>query len=227
VAPLRLLPISTVSLSGSFIEVTDIDALIGLCRKLAAFYYCQYGSQSIEPLSPQRLYSLLFCQRNSLRVLQVSLYDLIGSSPIFSDLQFGSLKDFVGLEYLILDQVYFNCTPQLPPSLKHLTIRECRSPVAPSLVSIAECVLNGQLPNLQIICLHSDGIFPGKMLNLPQRGATDILFNEACRKLLDIFDGTGITLRFENDLLDKTVQGYGAAYEYGQPGLYWPFIYLE
>ncbi|KAL4929518.1 uncharacterized protein BDV17DRAFT_56866 [Aspergillus undulatus] len=53
------------------------------------------------------------------------------------------------------------------------------------------------------------------MLNLPRRGATDILFQEACQKLLRIFDKTGIALRLEDDLLDKTVQGYAAWYEHG------------
>lgn len=227
VTPLRSLSASTVSLSGSSIEETDIDVLIGLCKNLTAFYYGQCGSHNYQ-LSPQRLYSLLSCQRDSLRVLQLSFGDPFAIFPTFRDYQSGgSLKQFVVLEYLILDQVYLNRTPELPSSLKHLAIRECRSPIAQSLAYIAESVLNGQLPNLQCISLHSDITYPGRMFNLPQRRATDISFNKTCQNLRNILNGTGVTPQLEKDLLDKTVQGYGAAYEFGQPGVFSPFIYLE
>ncbi|RDH27544.1 hypothetical protein BDQ94DRAFT_112422 [Aspergillus welwitschiae] len=206
VTPLRSLSASTLSLSGSSIEETDFDVLIGLCKYLTAFYYGQCGSYNFQ-LSPRRLYSLLSCRRDSLRVLQLSFGNQFAIPPAFEDRQFGgSLKQFVVLEYLILDQVYFN---------------------SKALACIAESVLNGQLPNLQCISLHSDITYPGQMINLPKRGATDILFNKTCSDLRNILDGTGITLQLEKDLLDKTVQGYGAAYDYGQPGEFWPFIYLE
>ncbi|KAL6231528.1 hypothetical protein BDW75DRAFT_42565 [Aspergillus navahoensis] len=219
--------ISTISLSDSSIEETDIGVLIRSCEKLAAFCIGQCSSQS-EQLSPQQLYSVLFCQRNNLRVLQLSFCeDSFASSSIFKDSYFISLEEFICLEYLTLDQVYLSHTPELPVSLKHLAVRECQSPIAQSLVYIAELALNGQLPNLSVILLHSDIIYPGQMLNLPQRGATDILFNEACQKLQRILVGTGITLCLENDLLDKTVQGYGAAFQDGQPGVWWPLVYLQ
>ncbi|RDH26657.1 hypothetical protein BDQ94DRAFT_131686 [Aspergillus welwitschiae] len=227
VTPLSSVSASSLSLCGSSIEETDIDALVGLCKNLTAFYCGQCGSHNHQ-LSPQRLYSLLFCRRDSLRVLQLSFGDPFANPPIFRDSQFGgSLKQFVVLEYLILDQVYLSTTPEFPSSLKHLAIRECRSPIAQLLAHIAECVLNGQLPNLQYISLHSNITHPGRMINLPQRGATDILFNKACQNLQNILDGTEITLQLEKNLLDKTVQGYRAAYEFGQPGVFWPFIFLE
>lgn len=227
VTPLRSLSASTLSLSGSSIEETDFNVLIGLCKYLTAFYYGQCGSYNFQ-LSSSRLYSLLSCRWDSLRVLQLSFGNQFAIPPAFEDRQFGgSLKQFVVLEYLILDQVYYNCTSELPSSLIHLEIRDCRSPIAQALACIAETVLNGQLPNLQCISLHSDITYPGQMINLPKRGATDILFNKTCSDLRNILDGTEITLQLEKDLLDKTVQGYGAAYEYGQPGEFWPFIYLE
>ncbi|RDH27074.1 hypothetical protein BDQ94DRAFT_122862 [Aspergillus welwitschiae] len=227
VTPLRSISASAVSLNGSSIEETDIDVLIGLCKNLTAFYYGPCGSYNYQ-LSFQRLYSLLSCRRDSLRVLQLSFDDPFGIPPTFRDHQSGGPpKQFVVLEYLILDQVYLSRIPELPSSLVHLTIRECRSPIAQALACIAESVLNGKLPNLQCISLHSDIACPGQMISLPKRGATDILFNKTCQDLHNILDGTGITLELEKDLLDKTVQGYGAAYEYGQPGEFWPFIYLE
>lgn len=50
------------------------------------------------------------------------------------------------------------------------------------------------------------------MINLPRRGATDILLKETCQKLLKILDRTGIALRLDGDWLYKTVQGYATAY---------------
>jgi hypothetical protein len=65
------------------------------------------------------------------------------------------------------------------------------------------------------------------MLGLPARGATDVLFEIAWRDLQKLFQGTGITLRFERNLLEKTVQGYDFEYNYGAPGAFWPFIHLR
>jgi hypothetical protein len=65
------------------------------------------------------------------------------------------------------------------------------------------------------------------MLDLPRRGATDVLFNAACQKLRGSFKGTGIKLHLESGLLDVTSRGYADAVEFGQAGVFWPFVYVQ
>lgn len=153
-----------------------------------------------------------------LRVLQLSSLDYsIGDSaaPSIADSEFGSLTDFVSLERLILDQVYLGKAPQFPICLKHLAVQNCQFPIAPLLAYMAGLALDGKLPSLASISPHTDAIYPGQMLGLPHRGATDGLFDKACLELLGSLNGTGITLQLEGNLLDKTVQGYDAAFECG------------
>ncbi|KAL2838523.1 hypothetical protein BJY01DRAFT_258000 [Aspergillus pseudoustus] len=227
------LSVSTVSLHRSSITEADMGTLVHSCKGLDSLYYDQYDSQAIH-LNPHQLYSQLSPQRSSLRVLHLSFQDdSFGASSCassscspFTPAQFGSLKELVHLESLTIDQVYLNNEPELPPSLTRLAIQKCQTPIAGVLTYLAELALTGHFPRLQNILLHSDIIYPGRMLDLPRRGATDILFNKACQRLGEIFKGTGITLRLSGDLLASTVRGYAAAFECGQPGVFWPFIYL-
>lgn len=229
--PLGLPSLSTVSLSRSSIGESGIGMLLGSCRDLESFYCGQDDCQSNQ-LSPRLLYSLLYGHRDSLRVLQLSSLDNDSTSdssaarPI-ADSESGSLTDFVRLEYLTLDQVYLGKTPQFPIYLKHLAVQNCQFPIAPLLAYIAGLALDRKLPSLASISLHADAICPGQMLGLPHRGATDVLFDKACLDLLGSLDGTGITLQLEGNLLDKTVRGYEAAFECGDPGVFWPFMYLK
>ncbi|KAL4877022.1 hypothetical protein BJY04DRAFT_137857 [Aspergillus karnatakaensis] len=227
--PLGSLSISTISLCFSPIGAVGIGKLVESCKALDAFYCGQSDSQTVQ-MDPHELYSLLLCQRDSLRVLQLAFQDDTfesSAAPIFNAAQFGSLKEFASLEYLTVDQVYLGLEPDLPSSLSYLAIQNCQTPVAESLNYIASLALTGHLPSLKRVSLHSDNIHPGGMLDLPRRGATDLLFDAACRKLRGSFEGTGIKLRLESDLLASTVRGYADAFEFGQPGMFWPFIHLE
>lgn len=227
--PLGLPSLSTVSLSRSRIGESGIGMLLCSCRDLESFYCGQDDLQSNQ-LSPRQLYSLLSSHRDSLRILQLSsLDDSIGASPALpiAESGFGSLTDFVGLEYLTLDQVYLGKAPQFPVYLKHLAVQNCQFPIAPLLAYIAGLALDSKLPSLVSISLHTDAFYPGQMLGLPHRGATDILFDKACLDLLSNLSGTGIALKLEGNLLEKTVEGYDAAFECGDPGAFWPFMYLK
>lgn len=227
--PLGLPSVSTVSLSRSRIGESGIGMLLCSCRDLESFYCGQDDLQSNQ-LSPRQLYSLLSSHRDSLRILQLSsLDDSIPDSaalPI-AESEFGSLTDFVGLEYLTLDQVYLGEAPQLPVHLKHLAVQNCQFPIAPLLAYIAGLALESKLLSLASISLHTDAFYPGQMLGLPHRGATDVLFDKACLDLRSSLNGTGIKLILEGNLLEKTVEGYDAAFECGDPGVFWPFMYLK
>jgi hypothetical protein len=131
------------------------------------------------------------------------------------------------LEFLTINQLYLADAPELPSMLTYLAIQNCQAPIVELLTHIGKLALTGDLPNLKTVLLRSDITYPGRMLDLPRRGATDILFGEACQTLRDKFKGTKIKLGLESDLLGSTVQGYATMFEYGQPGVYWPFIYLH
>jgi hypothetical protein len=226
--PLRSLSVSTVSLWHNSICEARIGTLVKSCKEITSFYCGQIDSQA-EQLSPQQLYALLFCQRSSLRVLQLSFQNysyLLSATPTFSTSQCGSLREFAHLEYLTIDQLYLGDAPDLPSSLIHLGIQNCQTPIAESLRHIAKLGLTDHFPTLKSVFLQTDNLYPGGMLNLPRRGATDILFKEAYWELQECFTGTGIDLRLESDLLGTTARGYAAAYEFGWPGDFWPFIYL-
>jgi hypothetical protein len=130
------------------------------------------------------------------------------------------------LEFLTIDQLYLGDAPELPSSLTYLAIQNCQTPIAESLSYLAKLALTGHFPTLKTVSLHSDIMHPGGMLGLPRRGATDVLFYEACQRLRGKFKGTNIKLRLESDLLGNTVRGYATMFEYSQPGVFWPFIYL-
>ncbi|KAL3442327.1 hypothetical protein BJX65DRAFT_312906 [Aspergillus insuetus] len=226
--PLGPLFVSTISLDRSSINTTDMGTLVNSCKELDSLYYRQCDSQAVQ-LSPEQLYSRLLFQRDSLRVLQLSYEDDslgTGPSPAFTPPHFGSLLGLDHLESLTIDQIYLDAAPEFPPSLTRLAIQNCQTPIAGLLVYLANLASTGLFPHLKNVFLHSDNIYPGRMLDLPRRGATDVLFHEACRMLLKIFDGTDVTLRLNKDLLGITVRGYADAFEFGLPGVFWPFIQM-
>ncbi|KAL3496343.1 hypothetical protein BJX62DRAFT_193924 [Aspergillus germanicus] len=226
--PPRSLSVSTISLDRSSINTTDMGTLVNSCKELDSLNYGQCDSQAIQ-LNPEQLYSQLLFQRDSLRVLQLSYEDDslgTGPSPAFTPSHFGSLLGLDHLESLTIDQIYLDAAPEFPSSLSRLSIQNCQSPIAGLLTYLANLASTGFFPNLKNVFLHSDNIYPGRMLDLPRRGATDVLFHEACRMLLGIFNGTGVALRLNKDLLGITDRGYADAFEFGLPGVFWPFIYM-
>ncbi|KAL2793723.1 hypothetical protein BJX66DRAFT_305518 [Aspergillus keveii] len=222
------LSVSTISLDRSSISTADMGTLVNSCKELDSLYYGQCDSQAIQ-LNPEQLYSQLLFQRDSLRVLQLSYEaDSLGTgpSPAFTPPHFGSLLGLDHLESLTIDQIYLDAAPEFPPSLTRLSIQNCQTPIAGLLIYLANLASTGLFPNLKNVFLHSDDIYPGRMLDLPRRGATDVLFYEACRMLLGIFKGTEVTLRLNKDLLGITDRGYADAFEFGLPGVFWPFVYM-
>ncbi|KAI9372923.1 hypothetical protein BJX61DRAFT_410325 [Aspergillus egyptiacus] len=230
------LPLSTLSFRESHVDPADIATLVASCKELASFY-CAV----CEPIFLQIYYSLLSCQRRSLKDLRLSCESDSDSAsgPVTPEpepelepapkvpVHHGSLQEFTSMEFLSLDQALLGENPLLPTSLRHLAIRNCQRPILPTLAFLAALAMDGQLPELGMISLHTDISYPGGMLDLPRRGATDLLFDEACSGLRRCLLGTGILLRFDSNLLDKTVEGYDFAHRFGADGVVWPFIYLR
>jgi hypothetical protein len=181
-----------------------------------------------EQLSDQQLHSALHSQRHNLVNLRVGLSrnGRSGATVTTND-QNGYFQEYINTRFMGLDQSFLGILPQLPSSLEHLAIQYCRVPVLQTLAFVASQANQGLLPAMNLVSLHSDICYPGGMLGLPARGATDVLFEIACQDLRKLFEGTGITLRVESNLLAKTVQGYDFEYNYGAPGAFWPFVHLR
>jgi hypothetical protein len=223
----KSLSLSSISVLKSDLDEASMKMLCRSCKRLAAFHYdeCDMGNKQ---LSQQQLHSSLHSQRHNLENLQVGLSRTDHSDAVIpTNTQNGSFLEYINAKFMGLDQLFLGILPQLPPSLEHLVIQYCRAPVLQTLTYVASQASQGHLPAMNLISLHSDICYPGRMLGLPARGATDVLFKIACQDLQKLFQGTGITLRVERNLLEKTVQGYDFEYNYGAPGAFWPFIHLR
>jgi hypothetical protein len=222
----KALSISIISITQSEVDAASMEILCLACKKLTAFCYDEGDTQN-EQLSPQQLYSCLHCQRNNLIDLQVTLSrNNHSGAVILENFQHGSFLQYTNMKFMSLDQSFLGILPQLPSSLEHLAIQYCRVPVLQTLTFVASQASQGLLPAMNLISLHSDICYPGRMLGLPARGATVVLFEIACQELHQLFKETGITLRLESALLEKTVQGYDFEVHCGTPGMFWPFIHL-
>jgi hypothetical protein len=221
------LSLSTISVIQSNLDAASMKMLCYSCIRLTAFHYdeCDTGNKL---LSHQQLHSSLHSQRHNLVNLRVGLSRNDHSSAVIStNAENGSFLEYINAKYMGLDQIFLGDLPQLPSSLEHIAIQYCRVPVLQTLAFVASQANQGLLPAMNLISLHSDICYPGRMLGLPARGATDVLFEIACQDLQKLFKGTGITLRVESNLLEKTVQGYDFEYKCGTPGAFWPFIHLR
>lgn len=223
----KSLSLSTISVIQSDLDAVSMGMLCHSSKRLTAFHYdeCDMGN---EQLSHQQLHSSLHSQSHNLVNLRVGLSRNDHSSTVISiDVLNSSFLAYVNARFMGLDQLFLGILPQLPSSLEHLAIQYCRVPVLKTLTFVAWQANQGLLPALNLISLHSDICYPGGMLGLPARGATDVLFEIACQDLQKLFKETGITLRVESNLLEKTVQGYDFEYSHGTPGAFWPFIHLR
>jgi hypothetical protein len=223
----KVLSLSTISVTHSDLDAASMKMLCRSCKRLTAFHYdeCDMGN---EELSHQQLHSALYSQRQNLVNLRVGLSRNDHCGVVVStDAQNGSFQEYINAKFMGVDQLFLGILPQLPCSLEHLAIQYCRVPVLQTLAFVASQANQGLLPAMNLISLHSDICYPGRMLGLPARGATDILFEIACQDLQKLFEGTGITLRIESNLLEKTVQGYDFAHNYGTAGAFLPFIHLR
>lgn len=140
---------------------------------------------------------------------------------------YGSFLCFSKLEALDVDQVFLDVLPDLPPSLKTFGLRHYYTPIYHTISYLAQKVDLGAISLLKEVYLSMDVLAPGKLLDLPSRGATDILFYEAYNYLEPFFAGTDVFLRFENDLLAHMVHDYSFAFEFDRSGQFWLLIYLK
>jgi hypothetical protein len=223
----KSLSLSTISEMQSDLDEASMKILCRSSKRLAAFHYDEFGMGN-EHLSQQQIHSSLHPQRLNLVNLWVGLSknDHSGAA-IPTNIQNGSFLEYINAKFMGLDQLFLGILPRLPPSLEHLAIQYCRVPVLQTLTFVASQANQGLIPAMNLTSLHSDICYPGRMLGLPARGATDVLFEIACQDLRNLFKGTRITLRVESNLLEKTVQGYDFEYNYGSPGAFWPFIHLR
>lgn len=228
-APPGTFNFSEISFRYSCVDAISIHTLIAACKSLQCFDYLACASP-FNQFNPLELSSALNCQQNSLKRLDVSFYDNLEVSAnvrFWGDMSYGSFLGFSNLEALGLDQVFSDVLPDLPPSLKTFGLRNCYAPVYHTIFYLAQKVDLGAMPLLKEVYLSTDVLAPGKMLDLPSRGATDVLFYEACNCLENIFAGTYVSLRFESDLLSHMVHDYSFAFEFDRSGQFWPLIYLK
>jgi hypothetical protein len=221
------LSLSTLAVIQSDLDAASMEMLCRSCKRLTVFHY-EEADMGNEQLSHRQLHTSLHSQRLNLVNLRVGLSRNDNSSAIFTtDAQNSFFIEYVNAKFMGLDQLFLGILPQLPYSLEHLAIQYCRVPVLQTLTFVASQAKQGLLPAMNLISLHSDICYPGGMLGLPARGATDVLFEIACQDLQKLFRGTAIILRVESNLLEKTVQGYDFEYNHGTPGAFWPFIHLR
>jgi hypothetical protein len=145
---------------------------------------------------------------------------------VWGNMSYGSFLEFINLTSLDVDQAFIDVLPGLPPSLKAFGLRNYYASVYHSICYIAQKVNAGAMPLLKEVFLSTDVLAPGKMLDLPSRGATDVLFYEAYNLLKSLFTGTDVCLRFESDLLSHIAHDYSFAFEFDRSGQFWPLIYL-
>lgn len=226
------LPITHLSFTKSCLTATNLQALISACKDLNVFSFtnrCKSHPQD-QQFSPVELYSALDCQKSNLQDLRVCLEtDSIAQTFDWDGSTYGSFKECTRLKFLELDERFLGLPPAgFPDSLEYLVIQNCQSSIFDLLSYLAALVLTGtELTSLRTISVYAHILFPGGMLGLPLKGATDLMFNKAQQDLVALFLGTDITLRFESGLLEKTYLGYEVASKHGYIGDYGPFVYTE
>lgn len=133
------------------------------------------------------------------------------------------------MKFLELDERFLGLPPAgFPDSLEYLVLQNCQSSIFDLLSYLAALVFAGtELTSLKTISVYAHILFPGGMLGLPLKGATDLVFNKAQQDLVALFLDAEVTLHFESGLLEKTYLGYKFASEHGYIGDYGPFVYAE
>jgi len=228
-APPGTFNFSEISFRNSCVDAISIHTLIAACKSLQCFDYFACASP-FNQFNPRELRSALNYQQSSLKRLNISFYNNLEVSAnvqIWGNMSYGSFLGFSNLEALDVDQVFSDVLPDLPPSLKTFGLRNCYAPVYHTISYLALKVDLGATPLLKEVYLSTDVLAPGKMLDLPSRGATDVLFYEACNCLENLFAGTDVSLSFESDLLAHMVHDYSFAFEFDRSGQFWPLIYLK
>lgn len=224
--PPGTLSLSMISFRQSCVNAASIQMLIRACTTLKSFRY-GIGTSNGTQFNPEELYSALYDQKNNLEEVRVNLSSMEHDfAPAWENRGFGSFYEFDKLKILGVDQPFLKRLPDFPGSLQHLLLQCCQSPVFKTMSHVATQSTDGVLPLLTEVSLFGDVLYPGRMLDLPSRGATDVLFDASCQKLSGLFSHTAVDLQFEGDLLERTADDYDFAFTYGIPGAFWPLIYL-
>lgn len=226
----QTLPITRLSFARSCLTASNLQVLINACKDLKVFSFTDRHKlhRQDQQFSPVELYSALDCQKSNLQDLRVSLEtDSIYQALDWDGSTYGSFKECTRMKFLELDERFLGLPPAgFPDSLECLVIQNCQSSIFNLLSYLAALVLAGtELTSLRTISVYAHVLFPGGMLGLPLKGATELMFNEAQQDLVALFLDTEVTLRFESGLLEKTYLGYEVASEDGFPGDYGPFVY--
>lgn len=219
---------SEISFRYSCVDACSTEALLGACKSLKVFRY-RFCASSSNQFNPSELRSALDTQRDSLEHLEVSYYSNMEDKNYarrWMGATYGSFVQFRNLKSLDLDQVFLDDLPDLPRSLKRIALQNCYNTVFQTVSHLARDVNQGALPFLGEVYLSTDVLAPGRMLDLPLRGATDLLFEKSCDNLKSLFAGTEVCVRFENNLLSKIADDYSFAFEIDRSGIFWPLIYL-
>lgn len=224
--PPGTLSVTMISFRQSCVGAASIQMLIRACKALKSFRY-NIGTSNATQFNPEELYSALYDQRNNLEDVRVNLSSMEQDfAPTWKDRDYGSFYEFDKLKTLSVDQPFLKDLSDFPPSLRHLFLQGCQSPVFQAMSHVSAQSIGGLLPLLTEVSLSSDVLYPGRMLDLPSRGATDLLFDGSCEKLSGLFFGTNVDLQFESGLFEKTVDDYDFAFNYGIPGTFWPLVSL-
>lgn len=228
----QTLRLAQLSFTESYLTASNLNILFNACKDLKVFSFtnCDKPQRNEQQFSPIDLYSALACQQTSIQDLRVSLEtDSISQTLDWDGCTYGSFKNCTGMRFLEVDGRFLGLAPAgLPISLEYLVIKNCQSSIFKLLKYLAALVLTGtELPSLRTVSVYDHILFPGGMLGLPLKGATEVLFNKAQQDLLALFLGTAVKLRFEKGLLEKTFLGYEVASRGGFSGDYGPFLYNQ
>jgi hypothetical protein len=228
-APIGAFAFSEISFRYSCVDAYSIHTLIAACKSLKVFRY-RFCASPVNQFNPSELSSALGAHRDSLEQLEVSFYGNMEDrnyARIWTGAAYGPFAAFGKLNSLNVDQAFLDFLPDLPKSLERFALQNCYASVYQTMCHIARQVNEGAIPLLGQIYLSTDVLAPGKMLDLPSRGATDILFEKSCDTLQCLFAGTAVCIGFENNLLSHVTDDYSFAFELDRSGLFWPLIYLK
>jgi hypothetical protein len=146
---------------------------------------------------------------------------------VWTGATYGPFAAFENLNSLNVDQAFLDLLPDFPKSLERFYLQNCYASVYQTMSHIASKVNEGAIPLLRQIYLSTDVLAPGKMLDLPSRGATDVLFEESCDSLQSLFAGTAVCIGFEDNMLSQVTDDYSFAFELDRSRLSWPLISLK
>lgn len=223
----RTISVTLISITQSCVDAPNLDKLIHACKNLKVFAFSD-RRKGKQQFGPTDLCSTLECQKNSLEDVRVSFETEDMTQMLDWDgCSYGSFEEYTCISFLELDGRFLTSSSIFPASLEYIVVQNCQSSVFGLLSLLAMLVKRRDLPFLRTVSIHANFYFPGGMLGLPLKGASDVAFRRSREQLVGLFQETDVLLLLESDLLDQTIMGYQFACEYGPAGYYGPFTCLE